>query len=66
MMIDEPKTVYEVWATQGQGGIKESEHPTLEEALAYVTKHKGEASFAIKYPNGSWYDWEWEDVTYDD
>lgn len=50
--------MYELWATQGQGGSKELEFATLEEALEHVKKHAGEASFAIKYPDKSWHQWE--------
>jgi len=49
---------FELWATQGQGGAMQEEFPTLEEALLYVEQHKDDASFAIKLPDGSWYDWE--------
>ena len=48
---------FEVWATQGQGGVLDNTYPTLEEALAHVEKHKGEASFGIKYPSGNWHEW---------
>jgi hypothetical protein len=55
--------MYELWATQGQGpGTKpDMEFATLEEALEHVDKHKGEAAFAIKYPDGTWHDWDDED-----
>jgi hypothetical protein len=49
--------MYEVWATQGQGGCKVQEKVTLQEALDYVEEHIGEASFAIKKPDGEWYKW---------
>jgi hypothetical protein len=50
--------MYEVWCTQGQGGVKDCEFMTLREALAYVTPIAGvEGSFAIRKPNGTWYDW---------
>ena len=49
--------MYELWATQGQGGSKELEFKTLQEALDHVEQHKGEASFAIKYPDGKWHKW---------
>jgi hypothetical protein len=49
--------MYEIWATQGQGGIKIHETETLEEALKYILSHKGEASFAIKLPDGRWHKW---------
>jgi hypothetical protein len=49
--------VYEIWATQGQGGDKIAEFKSLADALAYVEQHEGEASYAIKYPNGQWHRW---------
>jgi hypothetical protein len=49
--------VYELWVTQGQGGSKEREFASLQEALDHVKEHVGEASFAIMLPNGSWYQW---------
>jgi len=48
---------FEVWATQGQGGVLDETYPTFEEALAHVEQHKGDASFGIKYPNGNWHKW---------
>ena len=52
------KSKYTVFATQGQGGGPECDFDTLEEALQYVGDHKGEASFGILYPNGTWHKWE--------
>lgn len=49
--------MYELWATQGQGGSKELEFKTLEEALKFVEDHFGQASFGIKYPDGTWHKW---------
>jgi len=48
---------YQVWANQGQAGFCVKRRPTLRLALAYTEKHKGEASFAIKKPDGTWYQW---------
>jgi len=50
--------MYELWATQGQGGSREAYFRTLKEALAHIDQHKGKASFAIKYPDGSWHQWD--------
>lgn len=49
--------MYKIWVTQGQGpGTKpEIEKNSLSEALEYVKDHKGEASFAIQCPDGTWY-----------
>lgn len=49
---------YEIWATQGQGGVLMKKVLSLKLALRYVKKHKGEASFAIKYPNRRWHEWK--------
>ena len=50
---------YEVWVTQGQGGMPVEKFGTLEEALAYAEKgiKNKEGSFAVKYPTGEWYEW---------
>ncbi len=42
---------YEVWGTQGQGGMKIAEFKTAYEAGEFVGKHKGKMSFAIKVTN---------------
>lgn len=49
---------YEIWATQGQGGVLIKKVLSLKMALRYFKKHEGEASFGIKYPNGKWHDWD--------
>jgi len=49
---------FEVWATQGQGGVLDASYPTLEAALAHLERHKGSASFGIKLPSGDWFDLE--------
>jgi hypothetical protein len=46
-----------VWATQGQGGIPLAEFDTLEEALSYTERNKGEMSFGIMQPSGEWHKW---------
>jgi hypothetical protein len=48
---------FEVYAGQGQGGASCEEYDTLEEAKKCVRDHKGEASFAIYQPDGTWYQW---------
>ena len=56
-----PKTTeqgYVVHVTQGQGDVIEGVFPSLEAALNYISAHKSEASFGIKYPDGHWHDWE--------
>jgi len=50
--------IFEIWASQGQSGIKIEEVSSLEIALKYIEDHEGEASFAIKLPNGEWYKWQ--------
>lgn len=49
--------MYEVWMTQGQGGDKVAEFPSLQEALLHVGENEASGSFAIKYPDGQWHDW---------
>jgi len=51
--------MYELWMSQGQGGMLWKKFTTLKEALAYAEngiKNK-EGSFAIKYPTGEWHQW---------
>jgi len=50
--------MYTVWATQGQGSSPDGKFETLEEALKYVEKCTGHASFAIQLPDGTYYKWE--------
>jgi hypothetical protein len=54
------KKCYEVWMTQGQGSgdTPDETFPTLQQALKFVEKHKGECSFAIRLPNGKWHTWD--------
>ena len=48
---------YIIWVTQGQGGLPIKDCDTLEEALAFVEENKGDASYAIVYPNGESHKW---------
>jgi len=48
---------YVIWATQGQGGLPLTDFGTLEEALTFTEENKGDASFAIVYPNGEFHKW---------
>ena len=50
--------MYQVMATQGQGGVCVAKYTTLGWALRYVERHKGEGSFAIIYPNGEYHKWK--------
>ena len=54
------KGTYDLFVTQGQGSGPNPDltFDTLEEALQHVEEHKGEASFGIRYPDGSWHKWE--------
>lgn len=47
----------ELWASQGQSGSKTLEFNSLQDALKFIEEHLGEASYAIKYPNGEWHKW---------
>jgi hypothetical protein len=47
--------MYEVWSTDEPKAAKVAEVATLDEAKAYVKKHTGHASYAIKLPTGAWY-----------
>lgn len=38
---------YEIWATQGQGGVLVETVTSLVKAKKYIRKRKGEASFMI-------------------
>jgi hypothetical protein len=49
--------MYEIWASQGPGGVLVVTTTTLSRALRYCIEHYGEASFAIKYPTGEWHRW---------
>lgn len=48
---------YVIYVSQGMGGGPEEVFWTLEAALKYVEEHEHEASFAIRQPNGKWYNW---------
>jgi len=50
--------MYKLWATQGQGGSVDATFDTLEEAIAAAERMKGEASFAIELPDGTFYEWK--------
>ena len=50
--------MYLVYASQGQGGVEVCICNSLEEAIEYVEEHEGEASFGIKQPDGTWYNWQ--------
>jgi hypothetical protein len=50
--------MYELWATQGQGGTHIATFNTLAETFEAISKLEGHASFAIKLPDGTWYNWE--------
>jgi hypothetical protein len=49
---------YELWGTQGQGGILFGSYSTFKEALADVKIHAGSCAFGIKYPSGRWHKWK--------
>ena len=52
--------MYEVWITQGQGGVLAEKFETLHEALAYAEQgiYNKEDSFAVKYPTGEMHQWK--------
>ena len=57
---------YEVLVTQGQGSYVEEVYNTLEEALNHVKEDWGGGSFAVKKPDGTYYDfsnWKLPKVT---
>ena len=43
---------YEVWWSKGQGSQRGPTFAHLEQALKYVSDHAGEASYAIRQPDG--------------
>jgi hypothetical protein len=50
--------MYEVWMTQGQGGVMVEEFPDLESAIEYCKPRMGvDGSYAIKYPTGEYHEW---------
>lgn len=55
--MSDPSGRYDVFATQGQGGSIDASFDTLEEAVAFTDAHKGEANYAIRYPDGKWHEW---------
>lgn len=50
--------MYEVWMTQGQGGDCVDKFKTLQEALDLIEKYKDDGSFGVKYPDGTWHNWD--------
>ena len=46
---------YEVWWSKGQGSQCGPRFTSLEQALKYVAEHAGQASFAIRQPDDTWY-----------
>lgn len=57
---------FTVHATQGQGDVVLGTYRTITDAKRYVAHHMGEASFAIKQPDGKWYKWrkkEYQNLT---
>lgn len=50
--------VYELWMIQGQGGVHVASFKDLEWAKANCNTAQG--SFAIKMPDGTWYNWDSE------
>ena len=50
-----PTKTYQVWWSQGDGSRPGPRFPRLEDALEYVAKRAGEASFAIRQPDESWF-----------
>ena len=49
---------YEIWVPQGQGGPPTGDSfSSLEKAMKYIETKKGEGSFAIMKPDGTFYDW---------
>lgn len=45
--------------TQGQGeGAYCFSSFDIQDLIDYTETHKGEGSFAIKYPDGSWHNWD--------
>ena len=52
---DHSKKKWRIHATQGQGDVLLKSFKKLKQAIKYVKKHEGEASFRIGNPDGSWY-----------
>jgi hypothetical protein len=49
---------FDVLATAGQGGSVDASFDTLEEAIAFVRDEWCSACFAVRYPDGTFYDWK--------
>jgi len=47
-------SMYEVWWSKGTGTHTGPKFQKLEDALRYIHDHSGEASFAIRNPEGAW------------
>jgi hypothetical protein len=50
--------MYEIYIIQGQSRVLAERAPNLKLAVDYVNEHLKEGSWAIKYPNGNWHEWE--------
>jgi hypothetical protein len=46
--------LYEVWFSRGEGFTCSAKFRQLEDARRHVEEHAGEASFAIRDPEGRW------------
>ena len=46
--------MYEIWWSKGFGTHTGPRFRKLEDALRYVHDHAGEASYAIRHPEGHW------------
>ncbi len=51
---------YEVWGTQGQGGVLIERFRTLDEAKEFAMAgiKRNDGSYAIKTPDWEWYKWD--------
>lgn len=48
--------LFEIWMSSGSGMRPGPKFSKLTDALHHVERHIGEASFAIKLPNGTWFE----------
>lgn len=48
------ETLYEVWFSRGEGLRPGPRFRQREDAERYVFSHEGEASFALRAPDGRW------------
>ena len=57
-MINSDK-LYQVWWSRGHGTHRGPRFRLLQDALRYLVDHSGDASYALRCPDGHWYEFGW-------